>query len=159
MSRNTKTEFIPAPSVVERAAASPWLETGTASFNRVTVILSNHFLEVSHDSLVGIGTRLRAGRPRSRGSIPGKASDFSLLHSVQTGSGSHPESYTRGPRVKLQGREADLHIVPRSRMVELYLHSPILFHENVTLLPVLDTEFMALPLCVRKVFVVVSVYN
>jgi hypothetical protein len=46
--------------------------------------------------------------------------DFSLPHSVQTGSGAHPISYPMG--------EADLHLVPRSRMVELYLHSPICLH-------------------------------
>jgi hypothetical protein len=29
----------------------------------------------------------------SRGSIPSKGRDFSLFHSVQTGSGAHPASY------------------------------------------------------------------
>jgi hypothetical protein len=31
-----------------------------------------------------------------QGSIPGRSRDFSLLHSVQTGSGAHPASYPRG---------------------------------------------------------------
>jgi hypothetical protein len=53
---------------------------------------------------------LRAGRPRSRSSSPGKVKSF--LHVVQTGSGVHPASYLMGtggssPRVKQLGREAD----------------------------------------------------
>jgi hypothetical protein len=57
---------------------------------------------------------------------------FSLLHRALTGSEAHPASYPMGtgglsPGVKWQGREADHspHLVPRSRMVELYLHSHI----------------------------------
>jgi hypothetical protein len=37
-------------------------------------------------SAVGITNRLRAGRPRSRGEIPGRARDLSLLHNIPTGS-------------------------------------------------------------------------
>jgi hypothetical protein len=70
---------------------------------------------------------LRAGRPGfdSRQEI-----DFSLLHSVQTGSGAQPASHPMGtrdlsPRVK--GRcvklTTHLHLVPRSRMVELHHQS------------------------------------
>jgi hypothetical protein len=44
-----------------------------------------------------------------RTSIPGRARDFSLLHSVQTRSGSNPTS----PGVKLPGRETD-HSLPYS---------------------------------------------
>jgi hypothetical protein len=67
---------------------------------------------MSRDSSVGIGTRLGAGRKRSRGSISGGGRDFSLLNNIKTGSGAHPASYTTGtgdffPRVKRQGREAD----------------------------------------------------
>jgi hypothetical protein len=59
--------------------------------------------------------------------------DFSLLHYVQTDSGAHPPSYPMGsggnfPGVRRQGRQADLGLVPRSRMVELYLHSPLCLH-------------------------------
>jgi hypothetical protein len=57
--------------------------------------------------------------------------DFSL-HNVHTGSGAHANSCRMGtwdsfPRgVKRQGRESDhSRLVPRSRIVELYLHSPI----------------------------------
>jgi hypothetical protein len=32
----------------------------------------------------------------SKGLIPGRATDFSLLHSVQTGPGAHPSSYIAG---------------------------------------------------------------
>jgi hypothetical protein len=60
---------------------------------------------------------------------------FALLHSVQTGSGAHTTSYpmcTEGlfPRglsgmgVKLTNL---LHLVPSSRMMELYLHSSYVF--------------------------------
>jgi hypothetical protein len=52
-----------------------------------------------------------------RGSIPGR--DFSLLHRVKTGSGTYPIGRT----VKLT---THLHLVPRSKMVELYLHSTCL---------------------------------
>jgi hypothetical protein len=47
------------------------------------------------DSSVGIATRLWAGRPRNRGSIPRQGQE-TFLHNVQTGSGAHPASYTMG---------------------------------------------------------------
>jgi hypothetical protein len=40
-----------------------------------------------------------------RGLVPSGDKRFSLLRSVQTGSGAHPSSHT--PRVKRLGREAD----------------------------------------------------
>jgi hypothetical protein len=60
--------------------------------------------------------------------LPAGARKLSLVHSVQTGSGVHPASYPVGTGissdgVKRRGREADLsppiHLMPRSRMVEL----------------------------------------
>jgi hypothetical protein len=65
--------------------------------------------------------------------FPTWARDFSFLHNVQTGSGAHWSSYTMGtgdfPRgVKLT---THLHLVPRLRMVELFLCSPICFHGMV----------------------------
>jgi hypothetical protein len=44
--------------------------------------------------------------------FPAEARDFSILDSVQTGSGAHPASYsmftvTLAPEVKRPGREAD----------------------------------------------------
>jgi hypothetical protein len=46
-----------------------------------------------------------------------------IAHRVQTGSGGPPSLLYNGYRgVKLT---TNLHLVPRSRMVELYLHSPI----------------------------------
>jgi hypothetical protein len=44
------------------------------------------------DRLVFIATRIRAGRPRSRASIPVKGRDFlfSITSRHQTGSGAHP---------------------------------------------------------------------
>jgi hypothetical protein len=73
-----------------------------------------------------------------RDSIPGKGKHF-FLHSFQTGSGAHPASY---PKDKLgssleakAGRSMKLtihvHPVPMSKMVELYLHSPINLHSFV----------------------------
>jgi hypothetical protein len=61
------------------------------------------------------------------------ARDF-FLHSIQTGSGVHQASYpigtgTLSPGVKRPGRESDHpHLVPRSRMMALYLHSPLRLH-------------------------------
>jgi hypothetical protein len=60
----------------------------------------------------------------------------SLLHSVQTGSGTHPGSYPIGigipsPEDKAAGGvklTTHLHLVPRSRKMELYLHSLIELH-------------------------------
>jgi hypothetical protein len=65
--------------------------------------------------------------------------DFFLLHIVQTVSEAHPASYPMGylglfpwgqsgRGVKLS---THLHLVPRSRMVELNLHSPIYLHSIV----------------------------
>jgi hypothetical protein len=57
--------------------------------------------------------------------------DFSFLYSVRTGSGAHPASY---PVLFPRGKSGwgvmlttHLHLVPRSRMVELYFHSPYFF--------------------------------
>jgi hypothetical protein len=74
-------------------------------------------------------------------SIPGTGKHFSLLHNVQTVSGVHPASYLIGTRGCYHGNK-----VPscepdhspatgaESRMVELYLHSPMCFHgRNITL--------------------------
>jgi hypothetical protein len=55
----------------------------------------------SQSSLVGIVTRLRAGRSGVR--IPVEARDFSLLQNVQTGSGAHPASYSVGIVVPSRG--------------------------------------------------------
>jgi hypothetical protein len=57
--------------------------------------------------------------------FPTEVRDFSLLHCVQTGSGAHPATYPIGTRdLKLT---THLHIVLKSIMVELCLHSPIRF--------------------------------
>jgi hypothetical protein len=61
--------------------------------------------------------------------LPARASDFSLLHSVQNGSGSHPVSNPMATGGSFPGGKADgathLYLVPRLRMVGLYHHSPI----------------------------------
>jgi hypothetical protein len=59
--------------------------------------------------------------------FPAGARDFSLLHSIQTDSGTHQASFPMG--VRRPWRQADhLHLVPMSRMVELYLSFPIRLH-------------------------------
>jgi hypothetical protein len=65
--------------------------------------------------------------------FPAGAKDFSLLHIVQTGSGARPYptgtvGWKSGQLVKLT---THLRLVLRSRMVELYLHSPTLLHGMV----------------------------
>jgi hypothetical protein len=73
---------------------------------------------LSRDGSVGIATRLRSGRPRSRISIPGKRKRvLSLLHSVQTGRGNHPASYPMAAGVKRPGREAE-HSLPSSAEIK-----------------------------------------
>jgi hypothetical protein len=58
--------------------------------------------------------------------------DFSLLHKVQVLGPTHcPIQWVAGDlsrRVKQSGREAN-HSVPRSRMMELYIHSPTYLHD------------------------------
>jgi hypothetical protein len=64
--------------------------------------------------------------------FPAEARDFSLLHSVQTGYEADPTVYPMGTEGSFPGRSrgrgakltTNLHLVPRSRMMELYLHSP-----------------------------------
>jgi hypothetical protein len=64
------------------------------------------------------------------------AREFSLLHSVHTGSGFHPASHKMGTKGSFSGSKAaggvkltvHFHLVPRSRIVELNLHSPICLH-------------------------------
>jgi hypothetical protein len=83
---------------------------------------------------VGIATRLWSGRQgfdfRQRKEF------FSFLYRVKTGSEAHPGDYPLGAEgsfpegksakgVKLTTRH---HLVPRLRVVELYIHSPILLH-------------------------------
>jgi hypothetical protein len=85
----------------------------------------------SWDSSVGIAMGYGLG---GRGSIPGKGKRF-VFHFPTTsrltlGPTQPPTQWAPGPlspRVKRLGREAD-HSPPRSRMVELYLHSPIYLH-------------------------------
>jgi hypothetical protein len=65
----------------------------------------------------------------------GGARDLSLLHGVQTGSGAHPASYIMGIEGSFPGDKSGccvkltthLHLMPRSRMVEIYLHFPYVF--------------------------------
>jgi hypothetical protein len=68
--------------------------------------------------------------------FPIGARNFSLLHNAQTGSGVYPDCYTVViggcfPEVKVpEGVKLTTHLqlVPMSKMVEVYLHSPIRLH-------------------------------
>jgi hypothetical protein len=90
------------------------------------------------NSSVGIATRLRAGRPGNRGSIPSKGERFSLLHNVQTSSEAYPATYPMGtgdsfPGVNRQVYEAD-HSPPSSVEVKnggAMPSNPIRLHDIV----------------------------
>jgi hypothetical protein len=67
--------------------------------------------------------------------FPAGARYFSLLRSIQTGPGAHPDSYPMGtgsfsPGVKRPGHETD-HLSPSIVLVELYLHSSICLYVYV----------------------------
>jgi hypothetical protein len=51
----------------------------------------------------GTAAKLRAGRPRSRCSIPGKGKGCFALHKVQTTFGAHQASYKVGTGGKATG--------------------------------------------------------
>jgi hypothetical protein len=88
------------------------------------------FFTHNRDSSVGISTKLRAGRSRSRGLISGRVKTFSSPQRPDQLWGSPSLLYNRYRGVKRQGREADhLHLVPRLRMVKLYLHSSIRLYD------------------------------
>jgi hypothetical protein len=102
------------------------LETALSSENYISIIEPRYLSRYSDT--------LWAGRPAGV-RFPAGARDFSLLHSIQTSCRVHPASYPMGTEevsrgVKRPGREADHkpHLVPRSRMVELYLHSLLRLH-------------------------------
>jgi hypothetical protein len=51
----------------------------------------------------GVESKLKAGWPKNRGSIPGGDKNCSILHSVQTGSGSRQVSYPVSPGGSILG--------------------------------------------------------
>jgi hypothetical protein len=55
----------------------------------------------------------------------GFARNFTPLHTVRIGSGVHPAAYPIGIRIKDRNVKLTtlLHVVPRAKTVELYLHS------------------------------------
>jgi hypothetical protein len=69
--------------------------------------------------------------------FPLRTRDSSFLHSVQTGSGSHPACLmvTGGFFPGIKGPELEstthLHPLPRSKMVEMCLHFPMRLHDGV----------------------------
>jgi hypothetical protein len=86
--------------------------------------------EESRDSSVSIATGCELN---CQGLIPGRGMRFSLLHNDHIGYEAHPASFPMRagalyPEVKRPGPEADhTHLVPRSRIAEVYLHSPYVF--------------------------------
>jgi hypothetical protein len=73
------------------------------------------------------------------GFISWQGQDFSVLHNVQTGSGVHTASYPMdaggcfpmGWSSKSAMLTTHHYLIPKSRMVELYLHSPTYLHGMV----------------------------
>jgi hypothetical protein len=63
---------------------------------------------------------------KGQGSIPGRGKSLFFVQSVQTGYGAHPAIFLVGTGGSfLWGKAAiHLHLMARSRMVELYLHYP-----------------------------------
>jgi hypothetical protein len=81
-----------------------------------------------------VGTAMSYGL-HGRGSIPGRARHFSQFHDVQIASEAHPASCPLDTEGSFLGGKATgmkvtthLHLVLRSRIVELYLHSLIRLH-------------------------------
>jgi hypothetical protein len=73
-----------------------------------------------------------------RASIPGRSIKYSLFHSVQTCSREQLAFFPMGRRGSFPvGKAADLHLVQRSRMVELYDYFSI--HLHVVVLNCLST--------------------
>jgi hypothetical protein len=75
-----------------------------------------------YDSSVGIAIGYELDDPGSRVRFPAGVGNFSLHHRIQTGSGAHPASYSKGTGdlslgVKRPGREAD-HSPPSSAEVK-----------------------------------------
>jgi hypothetical protein len=75
-----------------------------------------------------------SARQDVQGLIPRRGKSFSALHSVHACSGAHPASYTMGTGQLISlGVEltTHLHLMLRSRMLKLYLHSLIYLHYAV----------------------------
>jgi hypothetical protein len=79
-----------------------------------------------------IATRLRAERTRNPASISGRRNRFTPEHNVETGSGdTKPPMWVPGAIDRGMTLTTHLHLVPRLRMVELYLHSGICLDDVV----------------------------
>jgi hypothetical protein len=112
--------------VAAAAAAAVAYHSILSEFVRVLFVI------LSLNRSVDIAARLWAGQLRDRGLIPGRCRDFPL-HDIHTGSGAHPLSYTIGTGALSLGVKLTIHLqlVPKLRMVELYLHSLICLHGMV----------------------------
>jgi hypothetical protein len=74
---------------------------------------------------VGVGTRLRAGQPRERGSIPSRKKSLYVLQIMHTAFGVHPASYVTDKKSLPKGKAGRcvtltilLHLVPKLRLRE-----------------------------------------
>jgi len=74
----------------------------------------------SRDRAIGVDTRLRAGRPRNRGPIPGRGKGLSSFpkKKSQTGSGTHPASYSMD-----NASEADHSPIPSEEVTKERSHT------------------------------------
>jgi hypothetical protein len=83
--------------------------------------ISTNFIQDNISTHTHLIAQLLQGRPGTDCRVRAR---FSVLHSVETGS-RIPEALAS--RVNRLGRETFLNLVPRSRIMELYLHSPVNF--------------------------------
>jgi hypothetical protein len=106
-----------------------WVVTKKGTWLKDTI-----FNPLKHTNLdSSVGTKTGYGL-ESRGSVPGAS--FFFLHSVQTVSGAHQDSYPMDTWGDFLGGLSEwglklttrLHLVSKSRMVELYFHSSIRLH-------------------------------
>jgi hypothetical protein len=109
-------------------------EDSPAWINLIAVYVV-HCMRVSRDSSVGIATGYGPDNREFGTRFPAEARDFSLIHTVQTSLGpTQPpiqcvtDVLSPGVRWKERDLTTHLHLVPRLRMVELYLHSLIYLH-------------------------------
>jgi len=94
------------------------------------ILIYSSFVFVCSNNLVGVVT---SQRPRD-GSIPSRPSIFLFLQNIRASSGTYPISSSADTGCKAVGHGAE-HIpplTPKLRILMLYLHSSICFHDVQT---------------------------
>jgi hypothetical protein len=125
------TKTVVATQLGRRTQNGDLVENVSNSFDYISVVYAENLQKMRQHALVSSGKYhcthlnrysdgLRAGLRRNRGSVRGKGKS----HSVQTGCGANPASYPMGTGGRFPGTTHP-HLVPRIRMIKLYLHSPI----------------------------------